>query len=153
VAESNPRRPEGYLIHKSPLHHSIIYPPTYDDALLTIPVLQSNECSIIEIPFYPPPLNECNGFQDPQHLCLLARIEPVPIAEGGSVWNNVKNNNNVAWRNVTLSDCNIGPFFLVAPGRIGSAARSSATCVRDRRRWRCGLTRRAPGSARSSTLE
>jgi tyrosinase-like protein/Big-like domain-containing protein len=116
-----PGDPEGYIIHKSPLHHSIVYPPIYDDALLRVPVLQPNECAIIEIPFYPPPLNECNGFQDPQHLCLLARIEPVSVAEGASVWNNVKNNNNIAWRNVTLSDCSVGPFFLLAPGRIGAA--------------------------------
>lgn len=116
-----PGDPEGYVIQKSPLHHSIIYPPIYDDALLRIPVLQPGECAIIEIPFFPPPLNECNGFQDPGHLCLLARIEPVAVAEGADLWLNVKNNNNIAWRNVTLGDCNVGPFFLRVAGRIGAA--------------------------------
>jgi len=117
-----PGDPNGYVIFKTPAHHSIVYPPIYDDVLLKIPVLASNQSCIIEIPFYPPPLAECGSFADPQHLCLLARIEPVvSFPEGAALWQNVKNNNNIAWRNVTLSDCNIGPFFLVAPGRIGAA--------------------------------
>lgn len=118
-----PGDPNGYVIHKSPTHHSIVYPPIYEDVLLKIPVLASNECCIIEIPFYPPPSVECGGFLDPQHLCLLARIEPITSlpAEGPTLWQNVKNHNNIAWRNVTLSDCNVGPFFILSPGRIGAA--------------------------------
>ena len=118
-----PADPEGYAISKPPTHHSIVYPPIYDDALLTIPPIPAGHCAIIEIPFYPPPAVECGGFSDPQHLCLLARIEPITSAppEGAGLWNNVKNHNNIAWRNVSVSDCNTGPFFLLAPGRIGAA--------------------------------
>jgi hypothetical protein len=119
---STPGDPNGYVIHKNPTHHSIVYPPTYDDVLLKIPVLGSNEACIIEIPFYPPPALECGSFPDPQHLCLLARIEPMPAPlETANLWQNVKDHNNIAWRNVTLSDCNVGPFFIVLPGRIGAA--------------------------------
>ncbi|HEU0009528.1 MAG TPA: tyrosinase family protein [Verrucomicrobiae bacterium] len=113
----------GYIINKTPTHHSIVYPPTYEDVLLKIPVLAPNECCIIEIPFYPPPDTECGAFLDPQHLCLLARIEPItslPL-EGPGLWQNVKNHNNIAWRNVALSDCNVGPWFSASAGSIGAA--------------------------------
>ena len=117
-----PGDPNGYVIHKAPTHHSIVYPPIYEDALLKVPVLGPGQSCIIEIPFYPPPFAECGGFVDPQHLCLLARIEPVGVpAETAALWQNVKDHNNIAWRNVTLSDCNVGPFFRIAPGRIGAA--------------------------------
>ena len=117
-----PGDPNGYVIHKTPTHHSIVYPPTYEGALLKVPVLAAGQSCIIEIPFYPPPATECGTFVDPQHLCLLARIQPVgaPV-ETAALWQNVKDHNNIAWRNVTLSDCNIGPFFKVLPGRIGAA--------------------------------
>jgi len=118
-----PGDPNGYEIHKTPTHHSIVFPPIYEDVLLKIPVLQPNEQCIIEIPFYPPPAVECGSFADPQHLCLLARIQPITTspAEGVNLWNNVKTHNNIAWRNVSVSDCNIGPFFKIAPGRLGAA--------------------------------
>ncbi len=42
------------------------------------------------------------------HFCLVARIESAPyfpfgmtIAEGSTLWQNVANNNNIAWKNVT----------------------------------------------------
>jgi hypothetical protein len=135
-----PGDPDGYVIQKPPTHHSIVYPPIYDDALLTIPPIAANQCVIIEIPFYPPPLAECGSFSDPQHLCLLARIEPITSAppEGTGLWQNVKNHNNIVWRNVTVSDCNIGPFFLVAPGRIGAAGE----LIRNLRETRARLTLR-----------
>jgi hypothetical protein len=123
ITTNFPSDPNGYAIQKAPTHHSIVFPPIYDDALLTIPPIPPNQCAIIEIPFYPPPAAECTGFSDPQHLCLLARIQPITSSppEGSALWQNVKNHNNIAWRNVNLSDCNTGPFFLVAPGRIGAA--------------------------------
>src|SRR5207244_9748589 len=54
-----PGDPNGYVIHKTPTHHSIVYPPPYEDVLLKIPVLGTGESCIIEIPFYPPPSTEC----------------------------------------------------------------------------------------------
>src|SRR6185436_10201361 len=117
-----PGDPNGYVIYKTPTNHSIVFPPIYEDVLLRIPPVGANQACIIEIPFYPPPLTECGSFADPQHLCLLARIEPVGApAETSALWQNVKDHNNIAWRNVTLSDCNMGPFFTIAPGRIGAA--------------------------------
>lgn len=116
-----PGDPDGYVVFKAPTSHSLVYPPIYDDAPLRVPVLNPGQCCIIEVPFYPPPYVECGGFSDPQHLCLLARIQPVSVAEVASVWDNVKNNNNIAWKNVALSDCNVGPFFALSQRRVGAA--------------------------------
>jgi len=119
---------DGYIIHKAPTHHSVVYPPIYDDSPLKIPVLQPGQACIIEIPFYPPPLTECAGFGDPAHLCLLARIQTsnsapygMTFPEGPVLWQNVKNNNNIGWKNVTLSECDLSPFLLASPVRVGAA--------------------------------
>src|SRR5439155_14204831 len=90
---------DGYIIHKAPTSHSIVYPPIYDDVLLKVPVIPAASSCIIEIPFYPPPLTECPGFGDPGHLCLLARIEPVNVAEGTDLGTNAKNNKRIACKN------------------------------------------------------
>ncbi len=43
------------------------------------------------------------------HYCLLARIspatEPMTHPETSSIWTNVRQNNNLAWRNVNVTDC------------------------------------------------
>ena len=113
-----PGDPDGYQISKNGTNHSIVFPPVYDDVPLRVPVLQPGEACIVEIPFFPPRSVECGTFSDPQHLCTLARIETstntpfgMAVTETSNLGANVKNNNNIAWRNVTVSDCNIGPFF------------------------------------------
>jgi hypothetical protein len=51
----------------------------------------------------------------PGHFCLLARWEsnqdPMTFAEGGNTVTNTKNNNNIAWRNVSV----VGLDFLKLP--------------------------------------
>ncbi len=110
---------DGYIIHKKPTSHSIVYPPVYDDVALKVPVIPGGYSCIIELPFYPPPLTECAGFGDPGHVCLLARIEPVNVPEGPDLGTNVKNNRKIAWKNVRLTDCNVGPWMALAAGRVG----------------------------------
>jgi len=73
---------------------------------IPIPTTPSNEV-IVKIPWYPP--NPADFVNEVHHFCLLARIESAtdPIgAEGASVWNNTRNNNNIAWKNVSVYDIN-----------------------------------------------
>ena len=45
---------------------------------------------------------------DQKHFCLLTRMdEPgVALTETGDLWNNVKNNNNIAWKNIAIENSN-----------------------------------------------
>lgn len=80
-------------------------------------VLKPGEQFILVFPWsVPNPADYVGGsFQDfnPHEFSFLARIvptvdDPMYISEGPGVWTNVKNNNNIAWKNVlvcTPSDC------------------------------------------------
>ena len=77
----------------------------------TIPVIQPGEESIIEFEWWPPnPSDFVNLYgTDAGHFCLLARIETsssspygMTSAETTSTPHNVKNNNNIVWKNITL---------------------------------------------------
>jgi hypothetical protein len=108
----------GYIVAKAPLHPSVVSPPIYDTAPLVIPVLQPGEAVVIQIPWYPPnPADFACFGSDQGHFCLLARIETSATApfgmtfpEGTDVYTNTKNNNNIAWKNVTVVDNFPGPF-------------------------------------------
>ena len=69
---------------------------------------------IVKIPWYPP--NPADFTYDVHHFCLLARIisakDPIGV-EGTSVNTNTRNNNNIAWKNVSVYDIN--GFDNVAP--------------------------------------
>lgn len=99
----------GY--NKTAKHASIVFPPIYDDAPLNIPVLQPDESVIIEIPWFPPNKNDYDCAGQAGHFCLLARIETsttspfgMTFAEGVNVGTNTRNNNNIAWKNLTIVD-------------------------------------------------
>ncbi|WP_343912604.1 S8 family peptidase [Aquimarina litoralis] len=80
---------------------------------VAIPTSPDDEI-IVKIPWYPP--NPADFVNDVHHFCLLARIESAtdPIGvEVASVWQNTKNNNNIAWKNVSVYDINA--FNNVAP--------------------------------------
>jgi hypothetical protein len=78
----------------------------------TIPSIQAGEDTILEIPWatMPDPANytNINGSNSPWHFCLLARIEsnddPITFPEGSFLTDNVKENNNLAWKNITVVD-------------------------------------------------
>ena len=102
----------GYINVKPPKHASVVSPPFYDDAPLTIPILQPGEAVVIQIPWYPPNPADFSCFgADQGHVCLLGRIETataapfgMTVAEGSDVGANTRNNNNIAWKNITVVD-------------------------------------------------
>jgi Common central domain of tyrosinase/Bacterial Ig domain len=111
----------GYIVSKTPIgindkgivtDASIVFPPIYDTAPLVIPMLQPGEAVVIQIPWYPPnPADFACFGGDQGHFCLLGRIETDPTApfgmtfpEGTDVYTNTRNNNNIAWKNVTVVD-------------------------------------------------
>ncbi|CAM1363455.1 conserved exported hypothetical protein [Tenacibaculum litopenaei] len=72
-----------------------------------IPDVMPNGEVIVEIPWYPP--KPSNFESDIHHFCLVARvisqIDPIGT-EGSSVNWNTKQNNNIAWKNVSVHDTN-----------------------------------------------
>jgi hypothetical protein len=102
---------DGYIVVKDPKHPSVVSPPIYDTAPLAIPVLQPGEAVVIQVPWYPPNPADFACFGDPGHVCLLARIETSTTAPFGmtfpeilNIHTNVRNNNNIVWKNVTVVD-------------------------------------------------
>jgi hypothetical protein len=79
---------------------------------ITIPQLQRGEDVILEIPWQVPNPNIYVGInQEPWHFCILARIEsnedPMTTPEIiendiNGLYQNVINNNNIAWKNLTI---------------------------------------------------
>jgi hypothetical protein len=117
----------GQAFAKNGADRSVTSPPIYDTALLTIPVLQPGEEVIMEIPWFPPNPSGFGNIADPHHVCLIARIETstsspygMTVAETTDINFNTQQNNNIAWRNVTVVDTFPGPFkmvkFLLANG-------------------------------------
>jgi len=105
----------GYINAKPYDHASVYSPPIYDTAPLYVPALQPGESVIIQIPWYPPNPDDfdCFGAAANQkgHFCLLARIETATTSpygmtfpEGLGIGANVRNNNNIAWKNLTVVD-------------------------------------------------
>ena len=110
----------GQHYPKAPLHASVVAPPVYDTAPLVVPVLQPGEEAIVEIPWFPPNPQDFSCFGDSRHFCLLARIETatgypygMTYPEVTSVNTNTKNNNNIAWKNLTIQENFDRPHLLV----------------------------------------
>lgn len=100
---------------------SVVSPPIYDDAPLLIPVLQPGEAVVLQIPWYPPNPADFSCFGDQGHFCLLSRIETSTTAPYGmttaevvDVNANTRNNNNIAWKNLTVVDNFAGMFKLAS---------------------------------------
>lgn len=76
---------------------------------VTIPVLQPGEETVLHFNwFVPNPANYTAINSEPWHFCLLTRIEaagdPMAFNETSDLNSNVKNNNNLAWKNITIVD-------------------------------------------------
>ena len=74
---------------------------------LDIPVLSPGESKILEFQWAVPNPQDYVGINpNPWHFCLLARIDtpndPMTYPEGIIITENVKNNNNLAWKNTTI---------------------------------------------------
>lgn len=81
--------------------------PSTPNPTTTIPILQPGQEIVLQIPFLVPnPDNYAFAGLDQWHFCLLARIEAIndPSNETNGLYANVQNNNNIAWKNVTIVD-------------------------------------------------
>ncbi len=90
---------------------------------ITLPVIQPGEAHVAVIPWNPPNPANFVGLatgnpvfwaDEPHHFCLLTRIvgtnDPMATAETSNLWQNVNNNNNISWKNVTVVDLNPADF-------------------------------------------
>jgi hypothetical protein len=112
--ETTTPAPSGgnYVVTKLPNDPSVVSPPIYDVAPLTIPVLQPGQAVVIQIPWYPPNPADFSSFgPDQYHFCLLARIETSTTAPFGMTYpetsdvnTNTQDNNHIVWKNVTVVD-------------------------------------------------
>jgi len=112
--------PGGQRYDKPGSDESVKSPPFYDSAPLTIPVMQPNQELILEIPWYPPSPASFGSVSDPNHVCMIARIETSTLSpfgmttpETADIGFNTKQNNNIAWRNLSVVDTFPGPFRIV----------------------------------------
>ena len=85
---------------------------------VNIPAITAGNSAIVMIPWYPP--NPADFTFDQHHFCLAARIEsfgdPMFNEVNGSIAANAKNNNNIAWKN--LSVYNLNTTDVVAPTAV-----------------------------------
>lgn len=83
---------------------------------ISIPALDPGEETIIAVPWFPP--NPADFISEQHHFCLVARIEslqdPMYITETTDINGNTRNNNNIAWKNVSVFDNVIGD--IMGPG-------------------------------------
>ena len=75
----------------------------------TVPALQPGQEAIVQFTWtVPNPANYTSINPEPWHFCLLARVEatndPMTFTETSDLNSNVKNNNNIAWKNITIVD-------------------------------------------------
>lgn len=74
-----------------------------------IPILHPGDSIIVKFEWYPPHPDEYLGINsEPWHFCLAARIDserdPMTFPETSEFAENVQNNNNIAWKNLTVVD-------------------------------------------------
>jgi hypothetical protein len=110
----------GQIVVKDSKDPSVVSPPFYDTAPLVVPVLQPGQSVVLQIPWYPPNPASFSCFDDDGQVCLLARIETSASEPFGmtdpeikDIYANVKNNNNIVLRQVTI-------FRLVGAFLVGS---------------------------------
>ena len=96
---------------------SITSPALMGDLIGTqnIPVVQPQSSVIVEFQWFPPNPADYNGINnEPWHFCLLARqvstVDPMTFPEGANLNTNVRNNNNIAWKNITVVDDQLNLF-------------------------------------------
>jgi hypothetical protein len=101
----------GYIVSKTSFDRSVLSPPIYDTAPLTVPALAPGQEVILEIPWYPPNPAHYACLGDMRHFCLLGRVQPgIATPETSDVNANVRNNNNLAWKNIQIVDDFAGPL-------------------------------------------
>jgi Pregnancy-associated plasma protein-A len=67
-------------------------------------IIAGGSSTILAFPWPLPNPSDYSSFgADKAHFCLLARIETPTVAETSSLIGNVKNNNNIAWKNIEIA--------------------------------------------------
>lgn len=122
---------EQVTLHWAKAATALAWPNNWNGSILTstgfplggligtapLPVIQPGNATILTFPWNPPnPADYVGGLttdpslfwaEEPHHFCLLSRIvassDPISI-EVSSVSDNVNNNNNIVWKNVSVVD-------------------------------------------------
>ncbi len=99
---------------------------------LAIPSLAPGQETILEFEWLVPNPQDYIGINpNPWHFCLLARIEsnddPMTFPEGTFITDNVKNNNNIAWRNTTVIEIVPNTFSIGAVIGVSNPSNSPKT--------------------------
>ncbi|MEL7161834.1 MAG: zinc metalloprotease, partial [Bacteroidota bacterium] len=89
--------------------------PMGDDIGSQAVTVDGGEFTVLEFPWVvPDPADYASFGADRSHFCLLSRIEDadgMTFPETSNLWNNVKNNNNIVWKNISVGESTEG-----APG-------------------------------------
>lgn len=115
-----------------PIHwvNYVVSGTVYADSIHTATPININiaggDSAIYEIPWFPPNPSTFSSFgADSAHFCLLSRIELSPtyphgmtFPEGAGIGANVKNNNNIIWKNITVIDSLPGGMGPLAQGWV-----------------------------------
>lgn len=97
----------------APWDGSVVAPALMGGTIGSQPVtVNGGDTEIVEFPWTPPDPSDYATFgADKAHFCLLARIETSSTApfgmtspETGNLYANVQNNNNIAWKNISIVD-------------------------------------------------
>lgn len=114
----------------NPWHGGVTYPSTgasmgHEVGTLQIPPMHKGEEIILSFPWVVPNPADYGGNGDQWHFCLLAQInggesDPLafPLLEN-QLNENVRNNNNLAWKNVTVVNAPVGE---IEPGGVIAVA-------------------------------
>ncbi len=113
---------ESLIVNWAKANTSLSWPENWDGSLqnslgfdlgneltpVSIPVIPANEEVIVKIPWVVPNPDHYSNNENPWHFCLLARIEAeedpltFPMTSNPNLM--VRNNNNLAWKNLTIVD-------------------------------------------------
>ncbi len=96
--------------------------------IATLPVIQSGQEVIIEIPWVVPNPEDYSDNDNPHHFCLLSRIDAAddpltsPMTANPNIM--VRNNNNLAWKNLTVVDLETETTASVFVSNISNSQRA-----------------------------
>jgi Metallo-peptidase family M12 len=105
---------------------------------IQIPAIPANGSTVLVFPWNAPlPANYACFGADRFHFCLLGRIETTDYAPfgmtfpevTGQLYNNVRNNNNIAWKNVSVSNPNGGFSRLANTNRAADDPEGNAMFI------------------------
>ena len=138
----------GFIVTKTSFDRSVLSPPIYDTAPLTIPALAPGQAVILEIPWYPPrPARLHLPRRHERHSACWAASRRSRRPKATNVTTNVRNGNNLAWRNIQVLDDFTGTMAAMSM-MVGERHRCA-----DRRNCRCSSAKAAAVRAARAFVE